>query len=95
MARNVGLSDTEAEAQRGQSLARLDRRTEAEAAALSVERDAPHASLSELWLALRQRDKARDHALSGYKWAWADGPPYYHRWDLERCRAALSALNEP
>jgi hypothetical protein len=35
------------------------------------------------------------YALAGYKWAWADGPPYYHHWDLQRCCAVLQALGEP
>lgn len=95
MARDVGLGDPSAEAQRGLALARLGRRAEAEAAALSAERGTYGVDLAELWLALDQRDKARDHALSGYTWAWADGPPYYHHWDLERCRAVLRALGEP
>jgi tetratricopeptide (TPR) repeat protein len=95
MARDVGLSDPGAEAERGLSLARLGRTAEAEAAALSAERGTSGGALAELWLALGQPDKARDHALSGYKWAWADGPPYYHHWDLERCRAVLRELGEP
>jgi hypothetical protein len=95
MARDVGLSDLSAEAQRGLSLARIGRDAEAEAAALSAEREVEGVELAELWLALGQRDKARDHALRGYKWAWADGPPYSHHWDLERGRAVLRALGEP
>lgn len=95
MAREVGLSDTSSEARRGLSLARLGRWREAEAAAASAERDPPHVSLAELYLALKQRDQARTHALAGYKWAWADGPPWCHHWDLQRCRAALAALGEP
>ena len=95
MARAVGLSDTDSEARRGLSLARLGRRQEAEAAAASAERDPPHVSLAELYLALEQRDQARAHALAGYKWAWADGPPWCRHWDLQRCRAVLQALGEP
>ncbi len=94
MARAVGLSDTNSEARRGLSLARLGRRPEAEAAAASAECDPPHVSLAELYLTLEQRDQARMHALAGYKWAWADGPPWCHHWDLQRCRAVLQALGE-
>jgi hypothetical protein len=95
MAREVGLSDTDSEAQRGLSLARLGRRREADSAAASAERAPPHVYLAELYLALEQREQARTHALAGYKWAWADGPPWYHHWQLQRCRAVLQALGEP
>ncbi|HEY1936214.1 MAG TPA: hypothetical protein VGG99_29760 [Acetobacteraceae bacterium] len=95
MAREVGLSDTNCEARRGLSLARLGHRREAEVAAASAERDQPHVYLAELYLALEQRDQARTHALAGYKWAWADGPPWCHHWALQRCRAVLQALGEP
>jgi len=100
MARNAGLFDPIAEAQRGISLLSLGQCAAAEAAATSAEFHIsayPEAEprLSELWLALGHPDKARDHALIGYEWAWADGPPYYHHWDLERCRAVLRELGEP
>lgn len=94
MARAVGLSDTDSEARRGLSLARLGHRREAEAAAVSAERGRPRVALAELYLALERRDRARSHALAGYEWAWADGPPWYHHWDLQRCRAVLQALGE-
>lgn len=50
----------------------------------------PHVAL---YLARNQPDKAL--ALTGYKWAWADGPPYCWHWQLLECRAILRALNEP
>lgn len=67
MAREVGLSDTGSETQRGLSLARLGRRCEAEAAAASAERDPPHVPLEDLYLALDQPDQARTPwpAISG------------------------------
>ncbi len=95
MAREVGLSDTGSEAQRGLSLARLGRRREADSAAASAERAPPPVDLAELYLALGQHDQARTHALAGYEWAWADGPPWCWHWDLQRCRAVLQALSEP
>nr|WP_294553917.1 DUF4062 domain-containing protein [uncultured Rhodopila sp.] len=95
MAHAVGLRDTESEAARGLSLARLGHRAEAEAAAASAERDPPHAALAELYLELGDRNKARHHAIEGYKLAWADGPPYAFRWSLQTCRKVLQALNEP
>jgi len=95
MARAVGLRDTEAEAGRGLSLARLGRHQEAEAAAASAERDPPHSILAELYLALGNRKKARHRALAGYKQYWADGPPYAFHWELRTCRNVLQALGEP
>ena len=95
MAHEVNLSDTESDARRGLSLARLGRVREAQDAAASAERDPPHAALATLYLALNQPDQARDHALKGYDWAWANGPPYTWHWQLEECRAVLKALNEP
>ena len=96
MAREVGQRDPRSEALRGVSLARLERENEASstATALLAERDPPHVALAELWLALNQRDKARDHALLGYKWAWADGPPYSRQRELQTCLDLLNTLNE-
>jgi len=97
MAREVGQRDAQSEALRSLSLVQLGRADEARAtaAALSAERDPPHVAMAQLWLALNQRDKARDHALRGYKWAWADGPPYSRHWELSACEAVLNALDEP
>ncbi len=95
MAHEVHLRDTESEARRGLSLAKLGSIEEAQAAADSAERDPPHAALASLYRALNQPDKARDHALKGHEWAWANGPPYVHHWELEECRAVLRALNVP
>jgi len=55
----------------------------------------PDVSLAEAYLELGDREKARQHVLAGYKWAWADGPPYSRWWELERCRTVLRALGEP
>ena len=93
MAHEVHLRDTDSEARRGLSLAKLGRTAEAQAAADSAERDPPHVALASLYLALNQPDKAREHALKGHEWAWANGPPYVHHWYLEECRAVLRALN--
>jgi tetratricopeptide (TPR) repeat protein len=95
MAHEVNLRDTDSEARRGLSLARLGRIDEAQAAAASAERDPQDAPLATLYLALNQPDQARDHAREGYTWAWANGPPYVHHWPLEECRAVLRALKEP
>jgi hypothetical protein len=48
--------------------------------------------LAELWLAIGTAYKAREFALAGYRWAWADGEPYVSRHDLEKARAMLGLL---
>jgi hypothetical protein len=95
MARESGLSDRRSEVRRGLSLVSLGNLAAAQAAAASAERDPPHAPLATLHKALGHHDKARAHALNGYKAAWADGPPYSRHWELQECRAVLEALNEP
>jgi tetratricopeptide (TPR) repeat protein len=102
MARAVGLDDTRSEALRGLSLARLGLREQAEATAALAERVPDHVALAELYLALAELylaldlpQKAREHALVGYRWGWADGPPWCHHWALQTSRAVLAALGEP
>jgi tetratricopeptide (TPR) repeat protein len=55
----------------------------------------PHIELAEAWLEIGERERAKNHALEGYKWAWAEGPPYSRWWELERCRKVLGKLGEP
>jgi hypothetical protein len=95
MARESGLSDRYSEVRRGLSLLSLGNPAAARSAAASAERDPPHGLLATLYKALGDDDKAREHALKGYKDAWADGPPHSWHWDLQQCRAVLKALNEP
>nr|WP_294514338.1 hypothetical protein [uncultured Rhodopila sp.] len=95
MAHAVGLRDTKSMAIRGLCLARLGRRSDAEAAAVLAERDPPGSILADLYLELGEGDKALHHTIEGYKRAWADGPPYTFYWDLQTCRNVLQALNEP
>jgi hypothetical protein len=52
----------------------------------------PHDVLAELWLAIGDREQAKKHALAAYKWAWADGEPYVHRYYLNKARALLEQL---
>jgi tetratricopeptide (TPR) repeat protein len=57
--------------------------------------DPPHLELAETYAQLGVTERAREHALAGYLWAWADGPQYSRWWELRRCRAVLEALGEP
>ncbi len=96
MAHGANLSDTESEALRGLALVRLPgRASDAASAAASAERDPPHDALAELYLALGDRDKARQHALTGYQRYWGEGPPFTYHWCLETCRRVLRELGEP
>ena len=51
-----------------------------------------HRGLAELWLAIGDREQAKEHALAAYKWAWADGEPYVNRYELDKSRALLEQL---
>lgn len=51
--------------------------------------------LAEAHLTLGNRELAREHVLEGYRWAWADGPPHVHAWELRRCKAVLKELGHP
>jgi hypothetical protein len=51
-----------------------------------------HRWLAELWIAIGDRQKAERHALAHYRWAWADGEPYVHRYQLDKARALLEKL---
>jgi tetratricopeptide (TPR) repeat protein len=55
----------------------------------------PLVELAEVYLQLGDKERGRHHAAEGYRWAWADGPPYARHWELERCREVLGALGEP
>jgi hypothetical protein len=49
---------------------------------------------AETWLALGDREQARECALEAYPRAWGDGPPYAHWYYLKRCRELLAELGE-
>jgi hypothetical protein len=50
---------------------------------------------AETWLALGDREQTRACVREAYPRAWADGPPYAHWYQLERCRELLAELGEP
>jgi hypothetical protein len=95
MARAVGRTDATAETQL--ALAQFHRgelddpRREAEQLA-NVKRPS-HRALADLWLAIGDRDQAAKHALAAYLWAWADGEPYVHRYELNQARRLLETLS--
>jgi tetratricopeptide (TPR) repeat protein len=94
MARAVGQTDATAETQLALARFQLgelaDPRREAEQ--LANARRPSYRALADLWLAIGDREQATKHALAAYKWAWADGEPYVHRYELNKARALLEQL---
>jgi tetratricopeptide (TPR) repeat protein len=50
---------------------------------------------AEVYLEVGDLDKAKDHALRAYEFAWADGPPHIDWWSLERAKKVLARLGVP
>jgi hypothetical protein len=44
---------------------------------------------------LADHDQAKHHALAAYTWAWADGEPYVHRYELTKTTELLNELGVP
>ncbi len=95
MARESSLTDAESET--GLALAKhhlgqlAEPRREAER--LTQLRKPAHRLLAQLWLALDDPAQAKPHALAAYKWAWADGEPYVHRYELTKTTELLQQMN--
>ncbi len=95
MAREVGRRDARTETLL--TLARFhlgqvpDPRREAEH--LARAKEPYYRGLAELWLAIGDAEQAKTHALAAYEWAWADGDPYVHRYELDKARALLEQLS--
>jgi len=51
--------------------------------------------VAELWIALGDHEKAKHHTLAAYQWAWADGEPYVHRYELTKITDLLRQMNVP
>jgi len=94
MAHAVENSDTKAETQLAFARFQLgqlsDPRREVEQ--LANGRSPSHRALGELWLAIGDHEQAKKHALEAYEWAWADGEPYVHRYELNKAIALLEKL---
>jgi hypothetical protein len=44
-----------------------------------------------MWNYMSNNEKK--HALAAYKWAWADGEPYVHRYNLNKIRTECKDKN--
>jgi tetratricopeptide (TPR) repeat protein len=64
-----------------------------EAERLTQLRYPAHRYLAMLWLAIGDDEKAKYHGLAAYRWAWADGEPYVHRYELDKTIELLNQLN--
>jgi tetratricopeptide (TPR) repeat protein len=92
--RRTGMLATEYLAIRATALARLKRTRQArEALAEATEHTSSH-YIAEAWLALGEREKARECVQKAYRWAWGDGPPHIHWYELTRCREIMAELGE-
>ncbi|HEX7242144.1 MAG TPA: DUF4062 domain-containing protein [Longimicrobiaceae bacterium] len=97
MTRTAGLPTDSKEARLALAKAKVGSREHAREIAerLREQAEPPDVALAEVYLELGDMEKARAHALDGYVWAWADGPPHSRWSELERCRAVLKAVGEP
>ncbi|MFY9622428.1 MAG: SIR2 family protein [Pyrinomonadaceae bacterium] len=66
-----------------------------EAEWMSAQRRPAHRYLALLWRAIGDAEQAQKHALSTYKWAWADGEPYVNRYALTKATELLNEMNIP
>ncbi len=94
MARESGRVDAGSETQYALARMHLDQLSNSsnEAERLARIRKPAHRHLAELWLAIGDLEKAIKHARLAYEWAWADGEPYVHRYELNMAKALLRKL---
>lgn len=52
-----------------------------------------HRLLAQLWLALVDAEQAKHHALAAHRWAWVDGEPNVHRYELTKTTELLEQMN--
>ena len=99
MAREVRLVDTGGETALALAKFNLGQLTgdtaRSEAERLAGLRRPAHRHLAMLWLALGDREKAENHALTAYRSAWADGEPYVNRYALTKTTELLNELGVP
>jgi hypothetical protein len=94
MTREVGLEDIRLEVLHALARFRLGQLPAAhqEASRLSAAPDRAQLAVAEFWEALGDTEQAARHALTAYRWAWADGEPYVHAYELARAQALLKRL---
>ena len=95
MARESGIPDAESETGLALVKHHLGQLAEPqrEAERLAELRKPAHRLLAQRWLALGDPAEAKPHALAAYRWAWADGEPYVHRYELTKTTELLQQMN--
>jgi tetratricopeptide (TPR) repeat protein len=97
LARERNLSDADSEiglALAKHHLGQLPRPRD-ETERLAQLRNPAHRHLAMVWLAIGDSEQAKHHALAAYKWAWADGEPYVHRYELTKTTELLQQMSVP
>ncbi len=92
MTRETRMSDTQLETRLALARFRLGQppaTTREEAIRLAARADPAHLALAELWHAMGDSRQAAEHAQAAYRWAWPDGQPYAHRYQLDRAASLL------
>ncbi len=92
MAREGGQTDASAETRLALAKFHLDQLPDPRKEAELLEKAPSHRVLADLWLAIGDREQAKEHALAAYQWAWADGEPYVQRYELDKSRVLLEQL---
>jgi tetratricopeptide (TPR) repeat protein len=94
MAREAGIADLWSETHLALACFRLGQLPEPiqEAERLAAVREPAHLPMAELWQAIGHTERATEHALAAYCYAWADGEPYVRRAELERAAHLLRTL---
>ncbi len=97
MARERRIEDSESET--GLALAKFqlslisNHVAQCEAERLAQLRQPAYRYLAMLWLAIGDHEQAKVQALQAYKWAWADGEPYVHRYELTKTIELLQQMS--
>ena len=94
MTREIGQTDTLPETQLALAKFHLKQlpNPRHEAEQLASGKEPAHRALAELWFAIGDHEQSKRHALASYQWAWADGEPYVHRYELNKTTALLEQL---
>ncbi len=94
MTREAHFDDVHLEARLALARFRLDQLPDAlsEAVRLSGDNGPAQLAIAELWDAIGDAERAAVHAQRAYRWAWADGEPFVHRYRLHRATALLERL---
>lgn len=91
MVRETRMSDTYLETRLALARFRLGQLSAArqEVIRLAARAEPAQLALAELWHAIGDPGQVAEYAQAAYRWAWADGEPYAHRYQLDRAASLL------